>query len=206
MQEEFRGFQSTAVNIGQEQRSSRSEQCRNPNYDQGAVVFPPDIESAPVVTAGALDEKPASQPIAQHTSRPRRAPAHIQLHRSAHRAIAERVHDRSRSKRLEHKLRRQEANTPDPLQTISRRPTQLNFLAIAQRPDHGYQLVFKGTRQTVTQLIFETLEHCAEAAGELEQRFDMGRFLDSPTGETLEGIEAIAREHQWREIVGRSLK
>jgi hypothetical protein len=94
---------------------------------------------------------------------------------------------------------------PDVFSAPRCNPLDLEYLAIAQRPDQRYEIIISGFNETMTEIIFETSQYCMEAAAEIKQQFDMSRFLSGPSGETLEIIEAIVRGYQWRGFVGRSL-
>jgi uncharacterized protein YgbK (DUF1537 family) len=124
--------------------------------------------------------------------------------REESREIAQRVHVRQESNRLEKLLSRLGNSKPDALSLKRRNPQDLEYLAIAQRADQRYEIIVSGSHKPITGIIFETIKHCAEAATELEHQFDMSRCLNSPSGETQESIEAIVREHWWRETVEQS--
>jgi hypothetical protein len=131
---------------------------------------------------------------------PRPAPDSSRFQTTEAQAIARRVQDTSRSTRLEQLLRRQESKRYEHWQK-PQPSMELEHLAIAKRPDRRYQIVIRGTQQPISSYIFETLEHCAEAAGELEQRFALGPMVEGMTTEVAEAMEAIVRTAVTREFV-----
>jgi hypothetical protein len=140
-------------------------------------------------------------------SRPtkQRLSAFAQLQRKESQEIAQRVQGQSHSDRLEQLLCRLDSNKPGVFASPRCHLLDLEYLAIAQRPDQRYEIIISGSNESLTGIVFETSQYCMEAAAEIEQQFDMSRFLSSPSGETLEIIEAIVQGFQWRETVGRSL-
>jgi hypothetical protein len=134
------------------------------------------------------------------SSRPRQSPAIGQQQLDEAQAIAQRVRDTSGSSRLEFLLRRQESKRDEYWQ--KRQPLmELEHLAIARRPDQGCQIVIQGTKQPFSRQVFETVEYCAEAAAELEQKFVLGRMLEFLGTEGQEAIEAIVWAFVVREWV-----
>jgi hypothetical protein len=77
----------------------------------------------------------------------------------------------------------------------------LEHLAIARRSDECFQIVIRGTKQPFSRHIFETVEYCAEAAAELEQKFELGGMLEFLDSEIQEHVEAIILAAAWRERV-----
>ena len=101
----------------------------------------------------------------------------------------------SDSARLEQLLRRQESKRYQP----SQRPIpELEQLAVVRRLDGRYQIVLRFNQQSLTHQAFETLKHCAEAAAELEQRFELSIATD---GATASAMDAIVRAAMVRESV-----
>jgi hypothetical protein len=131
---------------------------------------------------------------------PRTAPDPSRFQTTEAQAIARRVQDTSRSTRLEHLLRCQESKRYE--HWSYRQPSmELEHLAIAKRPDRRYQIVIKRTKQSISGYAFDTKEHCAEAAAELEQRFALGPMVEGMTTEVAEAMEAIVRAAVTREFV-----
>jgi hypothetical protein len=133
-------------------------------------------------------ESPPPTPRSE-SSRPRQSPASRQQAAEAQ-AIAQRVQDTSGSSQLEFLLRRQESKRYEHWQQ-QRSLRALEFLAIALRSDQGYQIVIQGTKQPVSRYIFATVQYCAEAAAELEQKFALGGMLEFLNAEVQEAVEAI---------------
>ena len=132
-----------------------------------------------------------SSPVAP--SRPAPEPRRVQ--RSESQTIARHLGNDSDSARLEQLLRRQESKRYQPSQTPS---PSLEQLAIVRRPDRLYQIVLRFNQQSITHQVFRTLKHCAEAAAELEQKFELGIVA---SGETAEAVNAIVRAAVARESV-----
>ncbi len=81
----------------------------------------------------------------------------------------------------------------------------LEHLAVARRPDQRYQLINRSTKKPLTRHAFETVEHCAEAAAELERTFELSGMLALDAGEGLENIESIVLAAVAREQVALRL-
>ena len=138
------------------------------------------------------DPKPTrGNPIAP--SRP--VPESTRLQHSEAQTIARHMLKNSDSARLEQLLRRQESKRYQPSQRLS---PELEQLAVVRRLDGRYQIVLRFNQQSITHQVFRTLKHCAEAAAELEQRFELRVFAD---GATVEAMEAIVRAAVARECV-----
>jgi hypothetical protein len=127
--------------------------------------------------------------------RPEQSPALTQRQQVEALEIAQRVQDTSQSSRLEHLLRRQASKR---YQSSQRPLVELEQLTIVRRPDRGYQIVLSFNQQAVTHQVFRTFKHCAEAAAELEQRFELSIVSD---GATAEAMQAIVRAAATREQV-----
>ena len=150
------------------------------------------FKSSRTVAQPAPDPKPTSgNPIAP--SRP--VPESNRLQHSEAQTIARHLGHDSDSARLEQLLRRQESKRYQPSQTPS---PSLEQLAIVRRPDRLYQIVLRFNQQSITHQVFRTLKHCAEAAAELEQKFELGIVA---SGETAEAVNAIVRAAVARESV-----
>jgi hypothetical protein len=133
-------------------------------------------------------ESPPPTPRSE-SSRPRQSPASRQQAAEAQ-AIAQRVQDTSGSSRLEFLLRRQQGKRYEHWQ--KRQPLMpLEHLAIAQRPDQHFQIVIRGTQTAFSRQVFATLEHCSEAAAELEQRFEIEGMLEFLDADVQEAVEVI---------------
>jgi hypothetical protein len=138
------------------------------------------------------------------SSRPRQSPASRQQLVEA-RAIAQRVQDTSGSSRLEFLLRRQQSRRYDSFESNRQSMKALEHLAIARRSDQHYQIVIQGTKQPFLRQVFKTVEYCAEAATELEQKFALGGMLEFLNAEVQEAVEAIVWAVVVRERVEREL-
>ena len=148
---------------------------------------PTTVWSSPSVT------NPISSPVAP--SRP--APDPRRLQRSESQTIAQHMRNDSDSTRLEQLLRRQESKRYEPSQKPSR---ELLQLSIVRRPDQRYQIVLSFNQQSITHQVFRTLKHCAEAAAELEQRFEFSIVADRATAEAMEAIVRAAVMREWVEL------
>ena len=127
------------------------------------------------------------------SSRPAPDPARFQ--KSEPQTIARHLLEDSDSARLEQLLRRQESKRYEP----SQKPLlKLEQLVIVRRPDQLYQIVLSFNQQPITHQVFRTFKHCAEAAAELEQKFDLSIVS---AGETEEAMDAIVRAAAARERV-----
>ena len=125
------------------------------------------------------------------SSRPAPDPARSQ--KSEPQTIARHLLEDSDAARLEQLLRRQESKRYEPSQ---RQSIELEQLAIVRRSDQRYQIVLGWTQEPISCQVFRTLKHCAEAAAELEQQFELGKVADGATVDAMEGIvrAAVARE------------
>jgi hypothetical protein len=155
---------------------------------------------APKTAPARATETPASPRPLPDPSRP--TPASRQRTAEA-RSIAQRVHDRSGSSRLEYLLRRQQNRRYSFSENHSKPKRSLEHLAIAQRHDQGFQIVIRGTQSPFSRYVFETAGHCAEAAAELEQRFELGQVLEGMGAEVVEAVEGIVLAAVTRERVER---
>ena len=146
------------------------------------------------VAQPAPDPKPTSgNPIAP--SRP--VPESNRLQHSEAQTIARHMLKNSDSARLEQLLRRQESKRYQP----SQRPIpELEQLAVVRRLDGRYQIVLRFNQQSITHQAFRTLKHCAEAAAELEQRFELSIAMDGATAEAMEAIVGAAAAREWVEL------
>ena len=117
------------------------------------------------------------------------------LQRSESQTIARHMRDDSDSARLEQLLRRQESKRYQPSQ---RQSPSLEQLAIVRRLEGRYQIVLGFNQQSITHQTFRTTKHCAEAAAELEQRFELSIAMD---GATADAIAAIVSAAVMRECV-----
>ena len=127
------------------------------------------------------------------SSRPAPDPARFQ--KSEPQTIARHLLEDSDSARLEQLLRRQESKRYQPSQKPS---LQLEQLVIVRRLEGRYQIVLRFNQQPITHQTFRTLKHCAEAAGELEQKFELSIVAD---GTTADAIAAIVSAAVMRELV-----
>ena len=128
-------------------------------------------------------------------SRP--APDPVRFQKSESQTIAQHMRNDSDSIRLEHLLRRQESKRYEPSQRQSR---ELEQLVVVRRSDRLYQIVFGFNQQSITHQVFRTFKHCAEAAAELEQRFELSVATDGATAEALEAIVRAAAAREWVEL------
>jgi hypothetical protein len=80
----------------------------------------------------------------------------------------------------------------------------LEYLEI--RKDGGeYWITERGTGEALVEQAFETREHCAEAAAEVERIFDMAMVLELRLVETMERIDELVEWHYLREWVAIGL-
>ena len=114
-------------------------------------------------------------------------PARFQ--KSEPQSIARHLLNDSDSARLEQLLRRQESKRYEPLQ---RQSPELEQLVVVRRPDQQYQIAFGFNHQSITHQVFRTLKHCAEAAAELEQRFELSIAIDGATADAIAAIVSAA--------------
>ena len=128
-------------------------------------------------------------------SRPAPDPARFQ--KSESQTIAQHMRNDSDSTRLEHLLRRQESKRYEPSQRQSR---ELEQLAIVRRPDQRYQIVLRFNQQPITHQVFRTFKHCAEAAAELEHRFELSVAMDGATADAIAAIVSAATVREWVEL------
>jgi hypothetical protein len=128
-------------------------------------------------------------------SRPAPDPARLQ--KSEQQTIARTILDDSDSARLEQLLRRQESKRYQP---SKRQSPQLEQLSLVRRPDQRYQIVLRFNQQLITHQVFRTFKHCAEAAAELEQRFELSIVSDGATAEAMEAIVRAAATREWVEL------
>jgi hypothetical protein len=149
-------------------------------------------------------ESPAPPRLHSEYFRPTPTPASRQQLAEA-RAIAQRVQDRSGSSRLEYLLRRQQSKRYSHDESDRQPRMALEHLAIIQRIDGSFQIVIRGTQTTFSRYVFQTVEHCAEAAAELEQKFELSGMLEFVDAEVLEHVEAIVRACVARERVAVEL-
>jgi hypothetical protein len=157
----------------------------------------PSPEVLPLVKSAA--PRPHPEPY-----RPTPTPASRQQAAEA-RAIAQRVHDRSRSSRLEYLLSRQQSKRYSHYERQQPK-RELEHLAIARRPDGCFQIVIRSTQTAFSRYVFETAGHCEEAAVELEQRFALGPVLEGMVAEMVEAVEGIVLAAVLRERVSRGVR
>jgi hypothetical protein len=160
----------------------------------------PSQSEAPILNR-SIESPP---PPRLESSRPRQSPASRQQAVEA-RAIAQRVQDTSGSSRLEFLLRRQQSRRYDSFESNRQSMKALEHLAIARRSDQGYQIVIRGTKQTFSRQVFETVQYCSEAAAELEQKFVLGGMLEFLDADVQEAVEVIVWAFVVRERVEREL-
>ena len=149
--------------------------------------------SSPVTPFGPAPDPKPTRGNSIAPSRP--APESNRLQHSEAQTIARHMLKNSDSARLEQLLRRQESKRYQPSQKPS---PSLEQLAVVRRPDQRYQIVLRFNQQPITHQVFRTLKHCAEAAAELEQKFELGIVA---SGETAEAVNAIVRAAVARESV-----
>jgi hypothetical protein len=179
--------------------TTNSAYRRNPLPDAEISYWAP--KPAPAITARATE--PPVLPR-QHSEPSRPTPASRQQLAET-RMIAQRVHDRSGSSRLELLLRRQQSNRYNYYQSNRQPMTKLEHLAIARGLDQQFQIVIRETQTPFSRHIFKTVGHCTEAAAELEQKFELGGMLEFIDAEVLEHVEAIVFAAVWRERVAVEL-
>ena len=129
------------------------------------------------------------------SSRPAPDPARFQ--KSESQTIAQHLLDDSDAARLEQLLRRQESKRYEPSQRQSR---ELEQLAVVRRSDQLYQIVLSFNQQSITHQIFRTFKHCAEAAAELEHRFELSIAMDGATADAIAAIVSAAAAREWVEL------
>jgi hypothetical protein len=112
---------------------------------------------------------------------------------------------RDRSPRIEELINRLQRNQSNNLLDDRRQQPRLEYLAVGKREDGRYQIILSGTLEPFVQQIFKTVQHCVEAALELEEVFDLGRLIEGCFTEALETAEAIVLAHAHREQVEREL-
>ena len=134
-----------------------------------------------------------ANPISSPVTAFKPAPDPRRFQRSESQIIARHMRDDSDSACLEQLLRRQESKRYEPSQ---RQSPELEQLAIVRRLDGRYQIVLRFNQRSLTHQVFRTLKHCAEAAGELEQRFELSIAMDGATADAIARIvsAAIMRE------------
>jgi hypothetical protein len=165
--------------------------------------LPENLYKPPLAKAKqSFKRSPSTDKLTRSTapelSRPAPDPSRFQTTEAQ--AIARHVLDDSRSSRLEHLLRRQESKRYE--HWSKRQPlVALEHLAIAKRPDRRYQIILRCTKQPISGYAFDTKEHCAEAAAELEQRFALGPVVDVLGADVAEAVNAIVRAAVTRERV-----
>ena len=129
------------------------------------------------------------------SSRPAPDPARFQ--KSEPQTIARHMLEDSDAARLEQLLRRQESKRYQPSQ---RQSPSLEQLAIVRRLDGRYQIVLGWTQEPITSQVFRTMKHCAEAAAELEQKFELSIAMDGATVEAIAAIVSAATVREWVEL------
>ncbi len=160
----------------------------------------PERPSKPTAPLLNRSTESPSPPPRLESDRPRQSPAIGQQQLVEAQAIAQRVQDTSGSSQLEFLLRRQESKRYEHWQ--QQKPLmELEYLAIARRSDGCYQIANQGTRQPFSRHVFKTVQYCAEAAVEIEQRFELGGMLEFLDAEVQEHVEAIVLAVVWRERV-----
>jgi hypothetical protein len=79
---------------------------------------------------------------------------------------------------------------------------ELEYLSILHSPKaQQYWIADAETGEVFLSQAFATLQHCYEAAAELERTFDMAEVLQLRPPETLERMVELVREHWLRERV-----
>jgi hypothetical protein len=81
----------------------------------------------------------------------------------------------------------------------------LEYLAVLKVGDCEYAIAERATGENFVNQVFETREHCAEAAAELERVFDMAIVLETRLTETMERIDELVEWHYLREWVAIGL-
>jgi hypothetical protein len=81
----------------------------------------------------------------------------------------------------------------------------LEYLAVLKVGDREYAIAERATGENFVNQVFETREHCHEAAAELEQTFDMAQVLELRLTETLDRVEELVEWHWLREWVALGL-
>jgi hypothetical protein len=81
----------------------------------------------------------------------------------------------------------------------------LEYLAVLKVGDREYAIAEQETGEIFVDQAFETRQHCAEAAVELEKVFDMAIVLELRLTETMERVEDLVEWHYLREWVALGL-
>jgi hypothetical protein len=81
----------------------------------------------------------------------------------------------------------------------------LEYLAVSKVGDREYVITERETGEIFVSQAFETRQHCAEAAVELEKVFDMAIVLELRLTETMERVEDLVEWHYLREWVALGL-
>jgi hypothetical protein len=81
----------------------------------------------------------------------------------------------------------------------------LEYLAVSKVGDREYAIVERATGENFVSQTFETRQHCAEAAAEVERVFDMGQVLELRLLETMERVEDLVEWHYLKEWVALGL-
>jgi hypothetical protein len=81
----------------------------------------------------------------------------------------------------------------------------LEYLAVLNVDDREYAIIERATGENFVNQVFETREHCAEAAVELEQKFDIAIVLELKLTETMERVKDLVEWHYLKEWVALGL-
>jgi hypothetical protein len=81
----------------------------------------------------------------------------------------------------------------------------LEYLAVLKVGDREYAIAEQATGEIFVSQTFETRQHCAEAAVELEQKFDIAIVLELRLVETMERVEELVEWHYLKEWVALGL-
>jgi hypothetical protein len=181
-------------------QAEQPENLYKRSLTQARLPEKPSQSEAPILNRST--ESPP-QPLRPESSRPRQSLASRQQAVEA-RVIAQRVQDTSGSSRLEFLLRRQQGKRYEHWQKCQ--PLMaLEHLAIARRSNQGYQIVIQGRKMPFSRHIFQTVQYCADAAAELEQKFALGGMLEFLNAEGQEAVETIIWAFVVRERVAMAL-
>jgi hypothetical protein len=81
----------------------------------------------------------------------------------------------------------------------------LEYLAVSKVAADEYIITEQATGENFVNQVFETREHCAEAAAEVERIFDMAQVLETRLTETIERIDELVEWHYLKEWVALGL-
>jgi hypothetical protein len=91
------------------------------------------------------------------------------------------------------------------LERHTARPALEHLTILHSQNAQGYWIADAETGEIFLPQAFATLQHCHEAAAELERRFAMAQVLDMRSPETMESLGELVREHWLRERVAVAL-